>query len=160
MAVKVNSRLKRRQEDANESSIWSVFSQYFCKNFHKQIFDLRRTEFNSLLCCNTSRRTMPLDGFSLLTERWFRRKMWKCANTLSTRKFGWEFWYLGDFWSPCGSLVTQIICGSIIVRAVQHVFSLFRNKFDKQINYSKEDYIETSLMLHFNQRTIPPWLLW
>ena len=55
-----------------------------------------------------------------------------------------------------GALVMHIISLAPSSAAVERVFSLFRNKFDKQMFNSKEDYIETSLMLHFNQRSIPP----
>ena len=55
-----------------------------------------------------------------------------------------------------GSLVTHLISLAPSSAAVERVFSLFRNKFDKQMYNSKEDYIETSLMLHYNGRTIGP----
>ena len=40
LPVKVNNCVKRRQEDANKTSKWSVFSIYL-KKFHKKIFYLK-----------------------------------------------------------------------------------------------------------------------
>ena len=54
-----------------------------------------------------------------------------------------------------GTLVVDLVSMAPSSAAVERLFSLFRNKFDKQMFGSKEDYIETSLMLHYNERQIP-----
>ena len=55
-----------------------------------------------------------------------------------------------------GLLVSHLVSLAPSSAAVERVFSIFRNKFDKHMYASKEDYIETSLMLHYNKRELPP----
>ena len=43
LPVKVNNCVKRRQEDANKTSKWSVFSIYL-KEFHKKMLYLKEQE--------------------------------------------------------------------------------------------------------------------
>ena len=54
-----------------------------------------------------------------------------------------------------GALVNDLVTMAPSSAAVERLFSLFRNKFDKQMFNSKQDYIESSLMLHYNEREIP-----
>ena len=56
LPVKVNNCVKRRQEDANKTSKWSVFSIYL-KKFHKKMFYLKEEEcIEPMLCCISRRR--------------------------------------------------------------------------------------------------------
>ena len=55
LLVKVNNCVKKRQEDANKTSKWSIFSIYL-KKFHKNFFYLKEEErIEPMLCCISGR---------------------------------------------------------------------------------------------------------
>ena len=56
LPVKVNNCVKRRQEDANKTSKWSVFSIYL-KKYNKQTLYSKEEEcIEAMLCCIPRRR--------------------------------------------------------------------------------------------------------
>mmetsp|Transcript_4954 Transcript_4954/g.6529 ORF Transcript_4954/g.6529 Transcript_4954/m.6529 type:complete len:89 (-) Transcript_4954:49-315(-) len=65
------------------------------------------------------------------------------------------------FWKRHGShmptwarVVKQILILCATSAAVERLFSLLRDKFDQLMGNSLEDYIETSMMLNYNQRKV------
>ena len=85
--VQVNNRLKRRQEDVNESSNWSIFYYSVTESFTGKYFVRRRSVLQPRSCCNPPKGKYHLMvSLSKLKDGY---NMWKCANTPSTRPFVW-----------------------------------------------------------------------
>ena len=69
LPVKVNNCVKRRQEDANKTSKWSIFSNYL-KKFYKKMFYLKEEEcIEPLLCCISRRRYHLMHSLHLVNGK-------------------------------------------------------------------------------------------
>ena len=121
--VQVNNRLKRRQEDVNESSNWSIFYYSLTKSFTGKYFVRRRSVLQPRSCCNTPKGKYHLMVSLSKLKDGYTPKMWKCANTPSTRTFVWGFKYVGHSWAPCGSLITHFISLVPSSAELERVFS-------------------------------------